>query len=201
MSDEFGAFMEKRVLNSPSLLQDLSKGGGLDGADDGALFDFLRRHLPYPIPSHILNAAVAAVHQVAHNPQQYREIHRYIAKNLDIEDTLSSRLKKLSPTEFEDLLHPVFQEDEITLIVTGGVLGLLAGMAQTRLGWGGKNAKAKAMATIAATLSASAAFYGHQKYEEQQDEPLASTARPHLRRRETVVRVVGELDSALSPRR
>ena len=34
---------------------------------------------------------------------------------------------KLSTREFEGVLHPIFQEDELTLIVAGGVLGLLAG--------------------------------------------------------------------------
>lgn len=185
VSDEFGAFMEKRVLNSASLLQDLAAGG-----DEGALFQFLRRHLPYPIPSHILSAAVAAVDQVAKNPGDYPELHAYVTERLNIEKTLASRLKTLSPTEFEDLLHPVFQEDETTLIATGGVLGLVAGLAQTRLGWGGPGASRKAIATIAATLASSAAFYFHQKYEAEQDEPLVSTERPHLRRRETIVRPI-----------
>lgn len=199
VSDEFGTFMEKRVLNSPSLLQDLSKSGGgaqsEDTADDveGVLYDFLRRHLPYPIPSHILHAAVSAVRQVAHHPQDYPHLHEYVTQQLDIEATLSSRLKKLSPKEFEDLLHPVFQEDEITLIATGGVLGFLAGMAQTRLGWGGPNATSRALGTIAVTLAASFGFYGLGKYEEQHDPPLASVERPHLRRRATVVRIVGEV--------
>jgi len=188
VSDEFGAFMENRVLNSHSLLEDLA-----DGGEDGSLFAFLRRHLPYPVPAHILAAAINAIDHVAKHPLDYPELHAYVTERLDIEYTLSSRLKTLSPTDFEDLLHPVFQEDEITLIATGGVLGLFAGAAQTRLGWGGKGAWGKALATIAFTLSSSAFLYLHQKYEEVLDEPLASTERPHLRRRETIIRpLVGD---------
>lgn len=183
VSDEFGDFMSKRVLNSPTLLQDLA-----DGGSDGDLFNFLRRHLPYPIPQKILEAAVSAIDEVAKNPRSYPEVHSYITKRLDIEHTLSRRLKKLSPTEFEDLLHPVFQEDEITLIATGGVLGLVAGGLQTQLGWGGPGATRKALATIIFTMASSFCLYGHQKYEAAQDEPLASKARPKLRRRETIVR-------------
>jgi len=183
VSDEFGCFMENRVLNSHALLEDLADGGG-----DGDLFAFLRRHLPYPVPAHILEAAVNAVDHVAKHPLEYPELHAYVTERLDIERTLASRLKKLSPKDFEDLLHPVFQEDEITLIATGGVLGLVAGGAQTRLGWGGPGAWAKALATIVVTLTSSFAFYAHQKYEEVQDEPLASTERPHLKRRETIIR-------------
>eukprot|EP00934_Nitzschia_sp_Nitz4_P002733 Nitzschia sp. Nitz4//scaffold99_size76975//64349//65617//NITZ4_005585-RA/size76975-processed-gene-0.56-mRNA-1//1//CDS//3329560877//2723//frame0 len=183
VSDEFGDFMSRRVLNSTSLLKDLS-----DGGDEGDLYKFLRRHLPYPIPSHIISAAVAAIAEIAHNPKLYPEVHAYVAEQLDIEKTLARRLKKLSPTEFEDLLHPVFQEDEITLIATGGVLGLITGALQTRLGWGGPGATAKALGTIAFTSISSFALYWYQKIEEEQDEPLVSTERPQLRRMETVVR-------------
>jgi uncharacterized membrane protein YheB (UPF0754 family) len=185
VSDEFADFMNKRVLNSPSLLKDLASGG-----EEGELFQFLRRQLPYPIPAHILSAAVAAIAEVAANPMQYPAVHTYVAQRLDIEKTLARRLKQLSAIEFEDLLHPVFQEDEVTLIATGGVLGLAAGGLQTRLGWGGPGAPRKALGTIFVTLAASMAFYLHQKYEEEQDEPLISKERPQLRRKETIVRPV-----------
>eukprot|EP00980_Cylindrotheca_fusiformis_P021121 scaffold8114_cov126-Cylindrotheca_fusiformis.AAC.7 len=183
VSDEFGDFMSRRVLSSQSLLRDLA-----DGGDEGDLFQFLRRHLPYPIPHHILSAAVAAVEQVANNPKDYPELHSYVTEQLDINETLARRLKKLSPSEFEDLLHPVFQEDEATLIATGGVLGFAAGAMQTKLGWGGPGATRAAIVTILVTLASSFGFYAHQKYEEVLDEPLASKERPQLHRRETVVR-------------
>ena len=41
-------------------------------------------------------------------------------------------MRRLTPAEFEQVLHPIFQEDEIILIVAGGVLGALAGGLQ----WG-----------------------------------------------------------------
>jgi uncharacterized membrane protein YheB (UPF0754 family) len=122
VSDEFGDFMQKRVLTAAELLQDMALGG-----EDGELFKFLRRQLPYPIPSEILSAAVDGIAKIAADPVKYAEVHQYVNERLDIRDTLSRRLKTLSPTEFEDLLHPVFQEDEITLIATGGVLGFTAG--------------------------------------------------------------------------
>lgn len=192
VSDEFGNFMEKRVLSSSSLLEDLASGG-----DDGDLHAFLRRHLPWFVPSHILSAAVKAVEKVAAHPQDYPELHDYVKRKLSIEDTLSSRLKRLSPTDFEDLLHPVFQEDEITLIATGGVLGLVAGALQTRLGWGGPGATLKAFATIVVTLLSSVALYGVEKYEESQDEPIVSTQRPQLRRKNTMVRQLRKRNTIL----
>jgi hypothetical protein len=203
VSNEFGHFLEKRVLNAESLLKELARG-----EDEGELYAFLRRQLPYPIPGHILTAAVKAINKVANNPLDYPEVHKYVDDKLDIQETLSSRLKLLSSTDFEDLLHPVFQEDEITLIATGGVLGAIAGLGQTQLGWGGPFATRNAIATIISVLTASAGFYFYQKYEELADEkeqkdaddlPVsvssvsapASSSRPAaaaaLRRRQTVV--------------
>ena len=39
-------------------------------------------------------------------------------------------MKQLTPAEFEQVLHPIFQEDEVILIAAGGVLGFLAGGLQ-----------------------------------------------------------------------
>jgi hypothetical protein len=192
VSDEFGDFMQKRVLTAASLLHEMASGG-----DEGALFQFLRRHLPYPIPAQILSAAVAGIADIASDPLQYPELHSYVNERLDIRSTLARRLKTLTPIEFEDMLHPVFQEDEFTLIVTGGVLGLIAGGMQTKLGWGGPQAVPRAIGTIIVTLAASLGIYVHQKYEGQLDEPLASKERPHLRRRETIVRPTQETTSIL----
>lgn len=38
-----------------------------------------------------------------------------------------SRIRALTPKEFQNLLRPAFQEDEITLIILGGITGFLAG--------------------------------------------------------------------------
>jgi uncharacterized membrane protein YheB (UPF0754 family) len=39
-------------------------------------------------------------------------------------------MQELPPKEFEGVLHPAFQEDEITLIFLGGVLGAIVGVIQ-----------------------------------------------------------------------
>lgn len=38
-----------------------------------------------------------------------------------------SRIRALSPKEFQNLLRPAFKEDEMTLVVLGAITGLLAG--------------------------------------------------------------------------
>ena len=39
---------------------------------------------------------------------------------------LTQRMRHMPPAEFQDLLRPCFQEDEVKLILLGGALGLLA---------------------------------------------------------------------------
>jgi uncharacterized membrane protein YheB (UPF0754 family) len=46
------------------------------------------------------------------------------------EELLRERMEGLPPAEFQDLLRPCFEEDELKLILTGAVLGLAAGFAQ-----------------------------------------------------------------------
>jgi len=47
-----------------------------------------------------------------------------------VQSIMSERMKNLPSEEFQDLLRPCFQEDEIKLIAIGGALGAVAGMAQ-----------------------------------------------------------------------
>lgn len=62
------------------------------------------------------------------------EIHkiggRYIGKTSNIEKNNCAALQKMPPDQFENLLHPVFQEDEWILILLGGILGAIVGVGQ-----------------------------------------------------------------------
>jgi hypothetical protein len=194
VSDEFGKFMAGRVLNSSKLLQSLSRDG-----QEGGLYAFLRRQLPYPVPEFILSTAVRAVANAADKPKEFPELHRYMTRTLDVENTLAYRLKLLPPTEFEDLLHPVFQEDETILIAVGGVLGALAGLFQTRLGWGGKGATLKAAITVFAVSASSWGYFLFKEVIEApeelylEEEEIVVRPAMDLRRRNTLVKVQPEI--------
>ena len=47
-----------------------------------------------------------------------------------METIIRQKMTELPPDEFERVLHPVFEEDEIQLILLGGVLGAIAGALQ-----------------------------------------------------------------------
>lgn len=194
VSDEFGSFMAARVLNPGRLLESLARDG-----DDGELHAFLRGQLPYPIPTFILSAAVRAISNAAANPKEFPELHRYMTRMLDIENTLAQRLKLLSPNDFEDLLHPVFQEDEAILIAAGGVLGAAAGLLQTRLGWGGPGATMKAIITLITVSASSWGYFIFKEFVETPEELLFEEekiiVRPvvNVSRRNTLIQVQPEI--------
>ena len=54
-----------------------------------------------------------------------------------VERMLRQRMEELPPEDFQNLLRPCFQEDELKLILVGAVLGGLAGLAQLFLVFGG----------------------------------------------------------------
>ena len=63
-------------------------------------------------------------------PQELPRVHPYVDGALQLRPTLKDNLRKLTPQQFEQLLHPVFQEDELTLILVGAILGLIVGYGQ-----------------------------------------------------------------------
>ncbi|VEU39138.1 unnamed protein product [Pseudo-nitzschia multistriata] len=61
------------------------------------------------------------------------KLHTYVDGALGLETTLRTQMEAMSPAKFERVLHPIFEEDELTLIIAGGVLGFIAGLIQQGL--------------------------------------------------------------------
>jgi uncharacterized membrane protein YheB (UPF0754 family) len=66
-------------------------------------------------------------------PDVANRIQKYLTDTLQIEKTIAERLSVLPKEEFEELLHSVFKEDEMTLIILGALLGGLVGLYQAYL--------------------------------------------------------------------
>ncbi|MBT0587449.1 DUF445 domain-containing protein [Alteromonas oceanisediminis] len=72
-----------------------------------------------------------AVKQIFDNTDKYlMYAYDYANNALQVGDDLCGRMQLLSPEEFEGVLRPAYQADEWKLIVTGAVLGMLAGFGQ-----------------------------------------------------------------------
>lgn len=68
--------------------------------------------------------AVLATHDVFSDPAFNRERAPVVAS------ALAEQMKALGPEDFQDVLRPAFREEELQLMLVGGVLGLLAGAVQ-----------------------------------------------------------------------
>lgn len=72
----------------------------------------------------------AIVRMLARMPDTLKHIETYAEDALDIRNTLSEKMQQLSPTEFEGLLRPAFEQDEWLLIAVGAALGFAVGCFQ-----------------------------------------------------------------------
>jgi uncharacterized membrane protein YheB (UPF0754 family) len=63
-------------------------------------------------------------------PRHAAEIEKYIDEVMCVEETLSLRLQRVPPEEFEQIMHPIFEDDEWILLVVGGFLGVIIGLLQ-----------------------------------------------------------------------
>jgi uncharacterized membrane protein YheB (UPF0754 family) len=57
----------------------------------------------------------------------------YATGAIDVADTIATRMRKLTPIEYESLLRPAFRQDEWKLIAVGAAIGALVGELQALL--------------------------------------------------------------------
>jgi uncharacterized membrane protein YheB (UPF0754 family) len=63
-------------------------------------------------------------------PHIIDQSYEYCTEALGIEEEMKTKMQALSPAEFEGVLHPAFEEDEIQLIIVGAILGAIVGVIQ-----------------------------------------------------------------------
>ena len=66
-------------------------------------------------------------------PQVQQDLEPYLREQLGVARTVEERMAVMSRPEFEKLLRGIFEEDELTLIIIGGVLGGAVGFLQGAL--------------------------------------------------------------------
>ena len=74
---------------------------------------------------------------VAVSTDPFDDWHFNKERALVVEQLLRERMEEMPSEEFQDLLRPCFQEDELKLILVGAALGFLAGLGQLFFVFGG----------------------------------------------------------------
>jgi len=127
---EFGAFMGGRVLHPEALWRATLQ--------DPRFIDLLGESIhrecgPLVKGGRAGARRLAAALGPALQKRATGQTHAYVANQLNLAGELERGMRGLSSAQFEDVLHPVFQEDEATLMAVGGVLGFTAGIIQAAL--------------------------------------------------------------------
>ncbi|EQA44650.1 hypothetical protein LEP1GSC050_3356 [Leptospira broomii serovar Hurstbridge str. 5399] len=142
VSKEFASVIASRVLTTENLtrLIFLGKGGDLIVSELVMRSKELsERKLRERIPYAKLLIGTAKVEELKEKiadmivglvPETAERMKGYLEETLEIERIVYERLSVLPASEFEQLLHSVFKEDETTLILLGALLGGVAGCIQ-----------------------------------------------------------------------
>lgn len=136
VSAEFSKFFANKILASPKLWDSMLTNPGTTPA----FHELLSRHFKKFVTLISFGLfrgkpsadTVSMVTQTAMDkmPNHVHVLHKYIDKTLGLEETLRVKMEAMSPAKFERVLHPIFEEDELTLILAGAVLGFAAGLIQ-----------------------------------------------------------------------
>lgn len=142
VSKEFAAVVANRVLNTENLIRLIFMGKGGDliiQLVNQKAQDVVESKLNEKIPMASFIMGQEKMRELKENiaekivwiiPDVAHRVKSYVTDTLKIEATIEERLSKLPKDEFEELLHSVFKEDEMTLIVLGAMLGGLVGLLQ-----------------------------------------------------------------------
>mmetsp|Transcript_4572 Transcript_4572/g.6594 ORF Transcript_4572/g.6594 Transcript_4572/m.6594 type:complete len:544 (+) Transcript_4572:163-1794(+) len=135
VSKEFSQFFARKILNSEELWKSILKEPSfvaLFTQHFTKLFHTishgLLRYTPEPETVRLFTRK--ALDKL---PQHVPVLYKYMDDALDLEDSLRVKMEQMSSAQFERVLHPIFEEDELTLILAGAFLGLAAGLVQQGL--------------------------------------------------------------------
>ena len=142
VSEAYASFFADRILHPEALVDAVLRGPASD-----RLMSLLLRYVSASIDHAsgsarpLLQIAVGTAewrslkHEVSERlaervPQELDRLHAYTEEAMDLDAELSNKLKALPSDQFEQVLRPLFRQDERTLIIVGAALGSIAGCIQ-----------------------------------------------------------------------
>jgi len=129
VASEFSKFFANNVLTSERMFGSMLENPDTRSRFEGLFSDQVRSY----VPAFLLPAkAVASLSTkfATGLKSKIHVVHGYVDAQLGLEGTLRKAMLAMTPQQFERVLHPIFEEDETTLIIAGAVLGLVAGLIQ-----------------------------------------------------------------------
>lgn len=145
VASAYGALIAKEVLTPRNMIESILTGKLSDN-----LFNMIQKNVQqmvdeqagvlkpivvFAVGSEKYKAMKNAItgNMVQQLPVALSHIEKYAEDAMDIQNTLVTKMKELTPEEFEGVLRPAFKQDEWILITVGAVLGFLVGELQVVL--------------------------------------------------------------------
>ena len=122
VAEDFSRYIAKNTLCSKRVWADI-----LNGESTSHFTKMVASKLPLPIGQ--VKDIVSHLRTSIGNGMSH-PLHDYSDAVLKLRQTLEFKMKMMSSREFEQVLHPIFKEDEFTLILAGALLGAAAGGIQ-----------------------------------------------------------------------
>lgn len=135
VAKEFSNFFANKILTAHELWKSIladPKFAALFGSHFGAFMTKVSQGvLNYtPEPETIALATREALDKL---PNHVPVLYDYMNSALGLESSLRQKMEQMTSAQFERVLHPIFEEDELTLILAGAALGFAAGLIQQGL--------------------------------------------------------------------
>jgi len=142
VASEYAKIVASQILNTPNIFDAILKGVGAE-----RLSDIVQHHVREAVDktagfsrsliqitsgtkTYERIKSIATERFIEALPEHIKHVFDYAEEALDIENTIRDRMANLPPKEFVGFLRPVFQEDEMKLILVGAALGGMAGLFQ-----------------------------------------------------------------------
>ncbi len=142
IAKDYGETAEAEILTPKILIETLSKGEKasqmtamiIDTVTGRikAEVDKFKGMIPMEITDDMLAKAQIIVTRrlIEQAPAAMPELEEYLADKMQVRSTVEDKLGNMPKDDFEGVLRGIFEEDEFTLIVVGGVLGGAVGFLQ-----------------------------------------------------------------------
>ncbi|WP_225913648.1 DUF445 domain-containing protein [Leptospira yasudae] len=142
VSDEYSKMLATKILSSEKILEELFFGRASEEVFNlvvhaverqmDTMASVIRPTLSLSFTSNKYNdTKERVIRKIMSNLKNFTtHIEDYVEKAIDLESTLSQKMKALPPVDFEDVLRTVFKEDELLLILVGAALGAIVGLGQ-----------------------------------------------------------------------
>ena len=139
---DYGLTAEAEILTPKILIEALTHGDKAEKLTASIVdtvierikseVDKFKAMLPMEVTEEMYATAQEVVTKrlIENSPKAMPELEAYLAEKMDVRNTVEEKLGNMPKDDFEAVLRGIFEEDELTLIVVGGVLGGVVGFLQ-----------------------------------------------------------------------